>query len=290
LHVSVLKEEAINLLNLNSGDIVVDATLGSGGHAESIIQKVLPNGRVIGIDQDHEALERSKKRLSQYLDHITFVESNFRSLDSVLSENNISAIDGILIDLGVSQDQILSATRGFSFRSDAPLDMRMSLKSNLTAADLINGYSEEDLANVFWEYGEERKSRYFAKHIVEARRKKPIKTTKDLATFIEKLAPRRGKIHPATKVFQALRIEVNDELGAVHEFLPKALDALNSGKRIAVISFHSLEDRIVKNIFRDKAKENIIRLINKKVIKPSRKETLENPKSRSAKLRIAEKI
>ncbi len=289
MHVPILTEEILEHLCLKPGNVVCDATLGGGGHAKEILRKITPQGRLIGIDQDREAIDRTKLNLKEFDGHYDLIEANFRQIDHVLKELKIDSIDAILFDLGISSDQILSETRGFSFQWDSPLDMRMDLKSPLTAADLINDTPEEDLANIFWQYGEERGSRRIAKVIVEERHKKRISTCLELSQLIEKKFGRRGRIHPATKVFQALRIVVNDELGAVEEALPKAIQLLKPHGRIAVLTFHSLEDRIVKRMFKEKHRVGEIKIINKKVIKPSREEVLSNSKSRSAKLRVAEK-
>lgn len=290
MHEPVLKDEIIKFLDPQPGHIVLDNTIGSGGHAEAILERILPNGILFGIDQDEEAIARAQERLSRFGDSVKFIEVNFRNLDEVFLKFPLIKFDSILFDLGFSQDQVFSPKRGFSFRIDAPLDMRMSLKLPHTAADLINTCSDEQLADIFWKFGEEHQSRRIAKKIIEARKINPIKTTVELAEIIRQASGRKyGRIHPATKVFQALRIAVNDELGALEEALPKALDALKAGGRMAIISFHSLEDRMVKNFFRVKEKEGMIRVLNRKVVIPSREECIRNPRARSAKLRVAEK-
>ena len=290
MHEPVLKEEVLRYLDPKPGYVVLDATVGGGGHSEAILEKILPGGKLFGFDQDSAALERTRERLSRFGDSVHLIETNFRNLDQALSKYPALKFDSILLDLGFSSDQIDDPLRGFSFRIDAPLDMRMSLKSEVTAADLINSLPEREIADIFYKFGEEHRSRYFARAVVEARRKSPIHTTLELANLIEKTAGgRHGKTHPATKVFQALRIAVNDELGAVEETVPKALQALKAEGRLAVITFHSLEDRIVKNVFKAKEKEGIINILTRKVVAPTREEYLKNPRSRSAKLRVAER-
>lgn len=290
MHEPVLKNEVLHYLHPKPGFNVLDATIGGGGHSETILENILPGGFLLGLDQDFEALERTRVRLIRFSDHLDLIETNFRDLDLAILKYPTIKFDSILLDLGFSSDQVMSPSRGFSFRLDAPLDMRMSLKSELTAADLLNTLPEQDLADIIWKYGDEHRSRRFAKAIVEARRKQPFSTTLELAGLIEKSAGgRHGKIHPATKVFQALRIAVNDELGAIKEAIPKALAALKAKGRLAIITFHSLEDRIVKNLFKEKEKEGIIDIITRKVVMPSREECLRNPRARSAKLRVVER-
>ena len=290
MHEPVLKEEVLRYLDPKPGYTVLDATVGGGGHSEALLEKILPGGILFGFDQDSAALERTRARLLRFGDSVHLIETNFRNLDQALSKFPTLKFDSILLDLGFSSDQIDDPLRGFSFRMDAPLDMRMSLKLEVTAADLINSLPEREIADIFYKFGEEHRSRYFARAIVEARRKSPIDTTLQLAGLIEKTAGgRHGKTHPATKVFQALRIAVNDELGAIEEAVPKALQALKDEGRLAVITFHSLEDRIVKNIFKAKEKEGLIFILTRKVVASSREEYLKNPRSRSAKLRVAER-
>ncbi len=291
MHEPVLKEQVLEYLNPKPGFIVLDATVGGGGHTEALAERVLPSGMILGLDQDEEAIKHVKARLARFGQHVQIVESNFRNLDQVLSQYPDLKFDAALFDLGFSSDQIADSKRGFSFMADAPLDMRMSLKFDLKAADLINSLSERELADIFWKYGEEHASRRIAKVIVEERRTRPVQTTFDLLRMLEKAGLRRkGKAHPATKVFQALRIAVNDELGACEEGIRKAISVLKSGGRIATITFHSLEDRIVKNLFKAEEKEGRVKIITRKVVMPSRAEVLKNPRARSAKLRVAERV
>ncbi|MBI4399004.1 MAG: 16S rRNA (cytosine(1402)-N(4))-methyltransferase RsmH [Candidatus Omnitrophica bacterium] len=296
MHESVLKQEVLAYLNPKPGSVVLDATVGSGGHTEALAEKALlsrnaQDGLILGLDQDPEAIRTSRLRLARFGARVVLVESNFRNLDQVLSQYPQLQFDAILFDLGYSLDQVRAAGRGFSFMSDAPLDMRMSLKSPLLAADFINDTSEQELARIFWEFAEVHNSRRVARILVEERKKKRIQTTLELVHLLEKAGVRRrGKIHPATQIFQALRMAVNDELGACQEGIHKALDVLKPFGRLAVITFHSVEDRLVKYLFREEEKKGRIRLVNKKVIVPSRQEVLRNPRSRSAKLRVVEKL
>lgn len=292
MHESVLVKEINQLLDPKPGCRVLDATVGSGGHAEAFLERIFPEGLLLGLDQDLEAIRRSSDRLSRFGNHVLLVQSNFRQLDKVLEEKSIPSVDRVLFDLGVSSEQFSTPERGFSFMNRGPLDMRMDLKSDTRAADLINTLSEQELADIFWKFGEEHRSRRFARAVVEARKGKFIDDTQELAKIIRIAAGRRGsrRIHPATKVFQALRIVVNDELEAIREALGKAVKVLNPRGRIAVISFHSLEDRIIKNFFKQKVMEGELKILTRKVVRPSQEEILRNPKARSAKLRVAEKI
>lgn len=292
-HVPVLLHEVIEGLKLKAGDTAVDATVGGGGYTRAIADVVGVKGTVIGFDQDGGTLSDAQKKLSDVPATLHLVNENFRNLDRGLEKLGISSIDAIAYDIGLSSLQLEESGRGFSFLRDEPLLMTFSEKPNeaaFTAKDIVNGWDEEDIANVIFGYGEERYSRRIAKAIVEARKVKPFETAKELADLIEALAGGRGAVHPATKTFQALRIAVNDELKALSEGLEKGFAVLVPGGRMAVVSFHSLEDRIVKNFFRDKAKEGTSKLITKKPITPSREEERDNPRSRSAKLRILEKI
>lgn len=278
--------------------VVVDGTFGGGGHSAMICQSH-KGVKVIAIDQDKSAFEKAGDKFEGLKCDITFVNDNFRNIDKVVDKVGVKQVDGVILDLGLSSDQLENSGRGFSFMKDEPLLMTFkSMKENpssedVTAYDVVNTWGEENLADIIYGYGEEQFSRRIAKGIVEARKKKEIKTTTELVKIIEDSVPnfyRKGKIHCATKTFQALRIAVNDELGALREGLEKSLAILRIGGRISVISFHSLEDRVVKKFFKEKEKEGKIKLINKKVITPSREEIMENNRSRSAKLRIIEKI
>jgi 16S rRNA (cytosine1402-N4)-methyltransferase len=283
-HVPVLPAEVLASLAPKPGQIIVDATVGGGGHARLIAQHLGPNGRLIGLDQDPAMLNLSRAGLAQM--PITLMQSNFDQLRDVLDHQGISAVDGVLADLGVCSDQLDDAERGFSFQQNGPLDMRLNPAEDEPAASLLKRLSERDLADLFWKYGEERFSRRIARRIVETRRRTPLETTEELAELIRRSVPRpRGRqIDPATRVFQALRIAVNDELGALDRFLTALPSCLKPGGRAAIISFHSLEDRSVKQAFRDR---KLYTVLTKKPIQASEDELRSNPRSRSAKLRAA---
>lgn len=303
MHKSVLLKEAIESLNIKSDGIYIDATLGYGGHSSKILEK-LDKGLLICLDQDEEAISYSKKRLSEISNNFKIIKTNFERLKDVLDEINISKVDGILFDLGVSSPQIDNASRGFSFQKDSKLDMRMDQNNNLTAYDVVNNYDLLKLTDIFYQYGEEKKSKFIASFIVK---KRPINTTKELVEVIKESVGLNyfNKFHPERKIFQAIRIEVNNELKVLEKVIPDAIELLNKGGRMAVISFHSLEDRIVKKAFKKysdvdeivKGMPNIpleyqpkIKLINKKPICPSAKEIELNSRSKSAKLRVIERI
>ncbi|MDD5085954.1 MAG: 16S rRNA (cytosine(1402)-N(4))-methyltransferase RsmH [Candidatus Omnitrophica bacterium] len=293
MHVPVLADKVVELLDPHPGDCVLDCTVGSAGTASAISAKIGPSGCLICLDRDDEALERARKTLASSSSRKFFHKSNFADLDNVLESLGFSSVDKIFFDLGVSRDQLYSAERGFSFISNGPLDMRMDRASPLTAADLVNGLFPDKLEDILRRFGEEHEARRIVQKIVEARSKHPIQTTLELADIIKRAVhPRRvrQRLHPATKTFQALRIAVNAELENIEEALPKAVAKLKTGGRVAVISFHSLEDRIVKNFFRDEAKAGRLRVITKKVLRPSYIEVKSNPSSRSARLRAAEKV
>jgi 16S rRNA (cytosine1402-N4)-methyltransferase len=298
--------ESINGLDIKSDGIYVDATLGYGGHSEAIL-KQLTTGHLYCFDQDKEAIEYSKKRLSKVSDNFTIIKSNFVDLVKKLNEQGIDRIDGIIFDLGLSSPQIDDPKRGFTFMQDAPLDMRMDTSNTLTAAEVVNNYSIEELTNIFYIYGEEKLAKPIAKQIVAERLNKEIKTTSTLVKIIEKAVGAKyfNKNHPERQIFQAIRIEVNRELSVLSSVLPDAINMLNRNGRIVVISFHSLEDRIVKQIFkRNSEVDDLVKglpdipdnylpklkLVNKKPILPSEDEIKENTRSKSAKLRIAERI
>jgi len=305
LHTTVLLEETIGYLLPKPGNVYVDATLGLGGHTEAILAAA--DARVIGIDQDAEAIRFAKTRLEKVGDRVTIVHSNFTELKSVLTELKIERIDGIIADLGVSSLQLDSEERGFSFRSDAPLDMRMDRERGDTAADLLAELSEEDIANLIYQFGEERFSRRIARRIVERRKNgEPLETTKDLAELVERSVRRspKDKIHPATRTFQALRIAVNREIEILEDFIIDAVDSLNIDGRIVVISFHSLEDRIVKQTFQKLSGKCLcppripqcvcgsakkIEILTRKPIVAGDLEIDKNPRARSAKLRAAQR-
>ncbi len=295
VHKTVLLNETIEGLNLPKHPIVLDGTFGGGGHSALVCEKY-SGAKIIAIDQDKTAWDKAKSKFEGLDCKISFHNVNFRDLDKVLENEGIEGADGVILDIGLSSDQLENSGRGFSFMKDEPLLMTMKenpLPEDLTAMDVVNTWNEENLANIIYGYGEERFSRRIARGIVEARKKSEIKTTFDLVKIISTAVPavyRKGRLHFATRTFQAIRIAVNDELGALEAGLQKGFDILKIGGRIAVISFHSLEDRIVKKFFREKKEENKAKLINKKPIIAGTVETRNNSRSRSAKLRILEKI
>lgn len=282
----MLVDTAVELLLENKGRLYVDCTIGLGGHARRILEKN-PQAYLIGIDRDPYALEKAEENLRDFEGRFSLYHANFSQLDEVLRQEGVKEVDGFLFDLGVSMLQ-LKSDRGFSFQRSAPLDMRMDPRESLTAYKVINTYSERELERIFREYGEEKKAKQLAKAIVLARSKKPIETTEELVNIILSVIPYRGRIHPATKVFQAIRIEVNKELESIDIALEKTLYFLKKGGRIVVIAFHSLEDRIVKNFF--KRHKDRLKLLTKKPITPSMEEIRQNPASRSAKLRAGEML
>lgn len=305
-HYSVMLKESIDGLDIQSDGIYVDATLGYGGHSSEILKR-LDKGHLYCFDQDKEAINYSKKRLAEISNNFTIIKSNFVNLKEKLKEQGIDKVDGILFDLGLSSPQIDDPKRGFTFMQDAPLDMRMDTSTNLTAKDVVNNYSIEELTNIFYVYGEEKMARVIAKKIAAERLNNEIKTTKELVKIIEKAVGAKyfNKTHPERQIFQAIRIEVNSELSVLSSVLPDAINLLNKNGRISVITFHSLEDRIVKQIFKSNSEVDDLvkglpdipdvylpklRLINKKPILPSEDEIKENSRSKSAKLRIAERI
>jgi 16S rRNA (cytosine1402-N4)-methyltransferase len=280
--------EAMEALNVRLGGSYVDCTLGAGGHARAILERVGASGRVLGIDADLAALDLAAGALSGFGPAAVLVQANFSELSRVCAEHGFSANDGILFDLGISSMQIETAARGFSFQREAPLDMRFDTTTGPSAADIVNTYSEREIARILWEYGEERRSRQIAHRIVERR---PILSTLRLADIVlQVLGSRRGKIHPATRTFMALRIAVNRELDSLKLALEQAVVLLRTGGRLVVISYHSLEDRIVKQFMRAEAAEHALSLITRKVIRPTSEELRSNPRSRSARLRVAERL
>src|SRR5215211_3212546 len=303
LHQPVLYKEIIHALQPHAGGRYVDGTLGTGGHARGIMEASAPDGQLLGLDVDPQALAIARRNLAPYEQRIHLAQASYTSLSAQLALLGWEAVDGIVLDLGASSMQFDTPERGFSFLHDAPLDMRFGPQALQTAADLVNKSSERELADLIYQYGEERESRKIARAIVRAR---PLYTTRELVTVIESVSPRRGdRVHPATRTFQALRIAVNEELASIREVLPQAVAALRSGGRLAVISFHSLEDRIVKDFFREQSKDLInppyeriyeverkatLKEVNRKPLLPSEDEIKNNPRARSAKLRIAEKI
>ena len=288
-HKPVLLQETLQWLNLKSGAIVLDGTLGSGGHALEILKVIGPRGRLIGIDQDPSALERTRQTLAAFQGQISLHCDNFRNVEHVLDRVNLPAVNAVILDVGLSSDQLEDESRGFSFSRSGPLDMRMNPENEQTARDLVNDLSKQQLEKIFREYGEEHRARRVVDWIDSERRKKPIETTVELVKIVEKAIPYRGRLHPATKVFQALRIATNDELGALKEGLAAIWKRLSGGGRLAVISFHSLEDRIVKWQFREWQAAGTGTIVTKKPVIATREEICENPRSRSAKLRVMEK-
>ena len=291
-HYPVMSAEVIDALDIKNKKVVVDCTVGIGSHALEFL-KEMEEGRLIGIDKDEDSLQLCQQRLLPFHNRCIFVKGNFSQVDKLLKDLNISGADVFFFDLGISTYQLSSAQRGFSFLKEGFLDMRIDKGSMLSAYDLINNLSEKELTQIFREFGEERYARRFARLIVEKRKKEPISTTTQLAHIIMRAIPFRRhhyRIHPATRIFQALRIAVNRELEALAMALPKAISLLKPRGRIAVISFHSLEDRIVKHTFRSFSSQGILRIITKKPLVPQLREKEQNSASRSAKLRVGEKI
>jgi 16S rRNA (cytosine1402-N4)-methyltransferase len=292
-HVPVLLDESLQYLNVRPGGVIVDATLGLAGHSSAIARRLGPTGRLICFDRDPEAMAKAKARLEEVaaelgseMPQVTFEPRAFSEAADAIAPNSL---DGLLADFGVSSLQLDEAHRGFSFRSDGPLDMRMDTRSGETAEQVVNQEDENELADLIYEFGEERRSRRIARAIVRAR---PITTTAELAQIVAAAAPsmKGDKIHPATRTFQALRIRVNNELGEIQSLLKSAPSLLKPGGRLVLISFHSLEDRLVKDAFRDAARDKVYEVLTKKPVVASEQEELRNPRSRSAKLRAAEKL
>ncbi len=306
-HKSVLLDECIEALAIKPNGIYLDGTLGGAGHSYEIARR-LDGGRLIGVDRDTVALEAAGKRLQEFSDRVTTVHSNFCEIDQILTDLDIPGVDGMLFDLGVSSPQLDDGSRGFSYMADAPLDMRMNREDPLTAADVVNTYSQEELKRILFTFGEERYAPQIASAIVRRREQKEIETTMELVDIIRSAMPAqalREKQHPAKRSFQAIRIAVNDELGSVDKMMQAAISRLNKGGRLAVITFHSLEDRIVKNAMQAAAKgctcppefpvcicgkKPLVKLVSRKPIVSGAKELEENPRARSAKLRVCEKL
>lgn len=306
-HVSVLLNECIENLNIKPDGIYVDGTMGGAGHSLEIVKKLSPEGMLIGIDRDEEALAVAKERLKDF-SNVKYVHDNHDNIDEIIKNLNLKGVDGILLDLGVSSYQIDEKTRGFTYMNDGPLDMRMDKSQELTAEYIVNNYKEQELARIIFEYGEEKFSRKIAKNICEYRSNKKIETTSELVKIIEKSIPgkfREKNSHPAKRTFQAIRIEVNNEIEPLYNTVKNSINALNSKGRLCVITFHSLEDRMVKKAYVDAEGKctcpkdlpycvcgnvSLGKIINKKPILPTEKEMQENSRSRSAKLRVFEKI
>lgn len=309
-HYTVMKHETVDALEIKPNGIYVDCTLGGAGHSEYILSQLSGEGHLYAFDQDQKAIDHAKIRLKKYVDanQVTFIKANFRELQVRLNELGVNGVDGIIYDLGVSSPQLDEAARGFSYHQDAPLDMRMNQEADFSAYHVVNEYSYQELVKIFFRYGEEKFSKQVAREIERVREKHPIETTGELVDIIKSAIPapaRRNGGHPAKRIFQAIRIAVNDELGAVEESLEQAIALLNLNGRVSVITFHSLEDRIVKTMFKEYSQvrdlppglpvipdeyKPILKLVNKKPITASKEELAENNRSRSAKLRVAEKI
>ena len=307
-HKSVLLQECIDALNIRPDGIYLDGTLGGAGHSSQIARRLTEGGRLIGVDRDRTALAAAKERLDPYADRVTLVHSNFAEIDAILDSLGIPAVDGMLFDLGVSSPQLDDASRGFSYMADAPLDMRMDKDDALTAGEVVNTWPQGELRRILYDYGEERYAPQIAAAICRAREKAPVETTLELVDIIRSAMPAqalREKQHPAKRSFQAIRIAVNDELGAVSRMMQAAVGRLNPGGRLAVITFHSLEDRIVKSEMQQAArgctcppefpvcvcgKKPLVKLVTRKPIVSGPAELEENPRARSAKLRVAEKL
>ena len=307
-HKSVLLQECIDALNIRPDGIYLDGTLGGAGHSSQIARRLTEGGRLIGVDRDRTALAAAKERLAPYADRVTLVHSNFAEIDAILDSLGIPAVDGMLFDLGVSSPQLDDASRGFSYMADAPLDMRMDKDDALTAGEVVNTWPQGELRRILYDYGEERYAPQIAAAICRAREKAPVETTLELVDIIRSAMPAqalREKQHPAKRSFQAIRITVNDELGAVSRMMQAAVGRLNPGGRLAVITFHSLEDRIVKSEMQQAArgctcppefpvcvcgKKPLVKLVTRKPIVSGPAELEENPRARSAKLRVAEKL
>lgn len=302
-HVSVLLEECIENLNINPHGVYMDLTLGKGGHSKKILENLDADGLLIAVDQDKEAIEAAKENLKDF-SNVIYINSNFENIDEILSEAGVDKINGALMDIGVSSYQIDNSERGFSYMKDGPLDMRMDTNSELTAKDIVNSYSLDELQNIFSKYGEERFSRTIAKNIIAYRKKKEITRTSELRMIVED-SVRTNEAHPEKRVFQALRIEVNRELEVLDNTIEKVVDSLDTKGRLCIITFHSLEDRIVKNKFKELNTDCIcppdlpvcvcnhhkkVNIITKKPIEPSKEEQKTNSRSRSAKLRVCERI
>jgi len=292
VHRPVMIEEVMRYLDPEPGEVIVDCTVGEGGHASRILGAIRPGGRLIGIDQDEEVLARTKEKLKDYDGLYTLLWENFKNLDSILKRLKVTRIDGALFDLGLSSFQLEAPARGFSFQREAPLDMRMDKRRKITAFDLVNHLAQAEMAKILRDFGGERWSNRIARQIVRARKNGPITTTTQLAEIVRRAVPDRNRykrIHPATRTFQAFRIVVNQELEALETGLSATIGALAEGSRVLVISFHSLEDRIVKNKFKKFAKAGVLEILTKKPIRPRADEVRVNPRCRSAKLRVGRK-
>jgi len=293
LHTPAMLEEVLDYLNLGPGKTIVDATIGTGGHSEKILERISPGGKLIGIDRDLESLRVAKERLKNFSSASTFVQGNFMNIDTILKELNIKKVDGLLFDLGISSFQLDNPVRGFSFQQEGPLDMRLDRDSYISAYDLINNLNEEEISSLLWNFGQERWHNRIARLLVKEREKHPVATTHELSSIIVRATPykyRHYRIHPATRTFQAVRIAVNRELETLEISMNKVVDLLNKTGRICVISFHSLEDRIVKLKFKEFAYNGLVKILTPKPLTPSTDEVGANPSSRSSKMRVAERL
>ena len=289
-HEPAMLEEVVRFLDPTPGEVMVDCTCGLGGHARAVAERILPDGVLIAIDRDAEVLALAQRNLAKFGRHVRFFHADFSELATVLSQSGYEKVDGVLFDLGVSSVQLDDPSRGMSFQAEGKLDMRMDRSQGLTAAHVVNTFPEPKLAQIFWEFGEERWSRKIARRIVREREKGPINTTTQLARLIyDTMGGRRERIHPATRCFQALRIFVNAEIRALQKALYLVYDYVRAGARIVVISFQSLEDRVVKEAFRGEEDKGRVRILTPKVVRPGAEEVARNPRSRSAKLRAAER-
>lgn len=307
VHKSVLLNETVDSLNIKPNGIYIDGTLGGGGHAYEVCKRLGEHGRFIGIDRDAEAIEAAGLRLAEFGDKVTIVRSNYVDIDNILKSLNISKVNGIMLDLGVSSHQLDTVERGFSYKENAPLDMRMDVRNPMTAKDIVNNYSEMELYRVIRDYGEDKFAKNIAKHIVNARKEKEIETTYELNDIIKAAIPMKMRVnggHPAKKTFQAIRIELNKELEVLNNSIDKMIDLLDDGGRLSIITFHSLEDRIVKTRFRNNenpcicppdfpvcvcGKKSKGKIITRKPIVPSEQEIIENKRAKSSKLRVFER-
>lgn len=292
-HLPVLLREVIEHLDPSPGDVILDGTCGGGGHSQEILEKIIPDGKLIAVDADPEAIKRVKNKFEGFGGSVKFINRNFRHIESILEEAGVKKLNGAVFDLGFSSFQIDSGHKGFSFLREGPLDMRFDQTQGITAKEVVNTFTREELAEVIRNFGEERHAKLVANAICSERRRSPLRTTSDLVDIASRALGRkyyRQRLHPAARTFQALRIFVNDELGALEEAIERTVKMLTPGARICVISFHSLEDRIVKHMFRDYAREGKVESITKKPICPGKDEVKANPRARSSKLRVAEKI
>lgn len=295
LHIPVMPAEVIDYLKLAPGQTIVDATIGTGGHSLEILKRITPGGRLIGIDRDEDSLEICRDRLSEFKDSCELVHANFSDLDQVLAGLGIDGIDGIVFDLGISTYQLKDPQRGFSFQEEGPLDMRLDKSSYISAYDLVNNLNENEISHMLWSFGQERWHNRIAHLLVEERKAAPIATTRQLADLVMRAIPHRYRrsyyrIHPATRTFQAVRIAVNRELEILESAIKKAVAILRKQARICVISFHSLEDRLIKHTFRALKADGMIDIITAKPLTPAPGEIEKNPSSRSSKFRVAQRI